>query len=227
MTGIVDNLQDEVPIITFKDVTFSWPGKKENVVNRCSFSIDKTGLWMIVGKNGSGKSTLLKLINGLLKPSKGVIQNLANVGMVFQNPDHQILMPNCRSELLLNISQNSSRQDITNKIDNALNKVGLAGFDKRPIHTLSGGQKQRLTIACSLIGDKNFILMDEPTALLDSSSQIKVLEIIKDLTNNKRNPFTALWITHRLEELIYADAVAEMKNGYISDWQKPLNFQYN
>ena len=223
----MDAFQNGVPNITFKDVTFSWPGRKDYAVNKCNFSINETGLWMIVGKNGSGKSTLLKLISGLLKPSKGVIKNLANVGFVFQNPDHQILMPNCRSELLLNISQKLSRKDITNKIDIALNKVGLAGFEKRPIHTLSGGQKQRLTIACSLIGNKNFVLMDEPTALLDSSSQLKVLDIIKDLTNNKKNPFTALWITHRLEELSYADAVAEMKNGNLSDWQEPLNFQYN
>ena len=78
-----------------------------------------------------------------------------------------------------------------------------------------------------MISDKNFVLLDEPTALLDSYSQLKVLEIIKNLTNNKRNPFTALWITHRLEELNYSDAVAEMKNGNLSDWQKPLNFQYN
>ena len=227
MIVIEDTLQNQVPNITFKNVSFSWPGKKENIINNCSFSINKTGLWMIVGKNGSGKSTLLKLINGLLKPSNGVINNLANVGMVFQNPDHQILMPNCRSELLLNINKNLSRQDITDKIHFALNKVGLAGFDKRPIHTLSGGQKQRLTIASSLISDKNFVLLDEPTALLDSSSQLKVLNIIKNLTNNTRNPFTALWITHRLEELSYADAVAEMKNGNLSDWQKPFNFQYN
>ena len=226
MIEIENTLQNEVPNITFKDVSFSWPGKKDNVINDCSFSINKIGLWMIVGKNGSGKSTLFKLINGLLKPSNGVIKTLANVGMVFQNPDHQILMPNCRSELLLNINQKLSRKDITKKIDIALNKVGLAGFDKRPIHTLSGGQKQRLTIACALISDKNFILMDEPTALLDSSSQIQVLEIIQDLTHNKNNPFTAVWITHRLEELSYADAVAEMKNGNLSDWQKPLNFKY-
>ena len=222
-----DKLLSKIPNITFKDVSFSWPGSKELVINNCSFSISKTGLWMIVGKNGSGKSTLLKLINGLLKPSNGIINNLANVGMVFQNPDHQILMPNCRSELLLNINKKLTGKDITKKIDIALNKVGLGGFEKRPIHTLSGGQKQRLTIACSLISDKNFILMDEPTALLDSSSQLKVLEIIKGLTNNKRFPFTVLWITHRLEELSYADAVAEMKNGNLSNWCKPLNFKYN
>ena len=222
-----NDFQHEVANINFKNVSFSWPGKKEHVIKNCSFTINKTGLLMIVGKNGSGKSTLLKLINGLLKPSNGVINNFANVGMVFQNPDHQILMPNCRSELLLNINHNFSRKEISNKIDIALKKVGLAGFDKRPIHTLSGGQKQRLTIACSLISNKNFVLMDEPTALLDSYSQLKVIEIIKDLTKNKSNPFTALWITHRLEELSYADAVAEMKDGILSDWQKPLNFKYN
>ena len=195
MIEIKDTLQNKLPIITFKDVTFSWPGKTDHLINYCNFSINKSGLWMIVGKNGSGKSTLLKLINGLLQPSKGVINNLANVGMVFQNPDHQILMPNCRSELLLNINQKLSRKDIATKIDIALNKVGLAGFEKRPIHSLSGGQKQRLTIACSLISDKSILLLDEPTALLDNTSQLKVLEIIKDLTNNKRNPFTAVWIT--------------------------------
>ena len=227
MIEIEDTLRNKLPIITFKDVTFSWPGKTDHVINNCNFSINKSGLWMIVGKNGSGKSTLLKLINGLLKPSNGVINNLTDVGMVFQNPDHQILMPNCRSELLLNINQKLSIKDITTKINIALNKVGLAGFEKRPIHSLSGGQKQRLTIACSLISNKNFLLLDEPTALLDSSSQLKVLEIIKDLTNNKKNPLTALWITHRLEELSYADAVAEMHNGNLSDWYKPLNFKYN
>ena len=227
MIEIEDTLRKKLPIITFKDVSFSWPGKKDQVINNCNFSINKTGLWMIVGKNGSGKSTLLKLINGLLKPSNGVINNFANIGMVFQNPDHQILMPNCRSELLLNINQKLSRKDISYKIDFALNKVGLSGFDKRPINSLSGGQKQRLTLASALISNKNFVLLDEPTALLDSDSQLKVLDIIKNLTNNKRNPFTALWITHRLEELSYSDAVAEMKNGNLSNWQKPLNFQYN
>ena len=66
--------------------------------------------------------------------------------------------------------------------------------------------------------------MDEPTTLLDRNSQLKILEIIKNLTNNRSQPFTALWITHRLDELNYADAFAEMKNGNLSDWQKPSNF---
>tara|TARA_B100001996_G_scaffold187016_1_gene143061 strand:+ start:273 stop:956 length:684 start_codon:yes stop_codon:yes gene_type:complete len=216
-----------IPKVSFKDVYFSWTREKDNVISRCNFAIEKTGLWMIVGKNGSGKSTFLKLINGIIKPNKGKVYCRANVGMVFQNPDHQILMPNCRSELLININQTISKKDISCKIENVLDKVGLTGFQTRPVHTLSGGQKQRLTIACSLISDKNFILLDEPTSLLDRTSQLKVVKIIKKLTSDKQNPLTALWITHRYEELIYADAVAEMKNGNLSEWQKPSKFQYN
>ena len=182
---------------------------------------------MVVGKNGSGKSTLLKLINGIIKPKNGIILSKANIGMVFQNPDHQILMPNCRSELLININQNLTDYEITQKIDYVLDQVGLTGFEKRPVYTLSGGQKQRLTIACALISNRNFILLDEPTALLDQTSQIKVLQTIKNLTNNNYKPLSALWITHRNEELTYADAVAELENGVLSNWQEPSKFQYN
>ena len=108
-----------------------------------------------------------------------------------------------------------------------LDQVGLNGFEKRPVHTLSGGQKQRLTIACALISNRNFILLDEPTALLDQISQLKVLQTIKNLTSNPKKPLSALWITHRYEELTYADSVAELKNGFLSGWQEPSKFQYN
>ena len=222
-----DSLENEIPHIKFKDVSFAYPGDKENLIVKCSFSIKKTGFWMIVGKNGSGKSTLLKLINGIIKPQKGTINCNADIGMVFQNPDHQILMPNCRSELLINLNQNISDYEINKKIEYVLDQVGLTGFEKRPVHTLSGGQKQRLTIACALISSRNFILLDEPTALLDRTSQLKVLKTIKNLTSDHKNPVSALWITHRYEELTYADAVAELKNGLLSSWQEPSKFQYN
>ena len=214
------------PQVIFKNVFYSWPGQNQHVISNCNFSIDKPGLRMIVGKNGSGKSTFLKLINGILKPSKGLIKIHAKVGMVFQNPDHQILMPNCWSELLININQNISYIDTRTKIEHALFKVGMTGFEKRPVNTLSGGQKQRLAIASFLVSDKNFILLDEPTALLDRTSQLKIIKIIKDLTNDKNNPLTALWITHRLEELSFADSVAEMSKGNLSGWRKPSKFQY-
>ena len=132
-----DFLENEIPHIKFKDVSFSYPGEKENLIFKCNFSIKKPGFWMVVGKNGSGKSTLLKLINGIIKPKNGVIDSKANIGMVFQNPDHQILMPNCRSELLININQNISDYDISKKIENVLAQVGLTGYEKRPVHTLS------------------------------------------------------------------------------------------
>ena len=224
MEFIRDSFEKKIPYVNFSDVYFSWPSKKGNLLSKCNFSIDKAGLWMIVGKNGSGKSTFLKLINGILKPNSGNIKCLANVGMVFQNPDHQILMPNCRSELLININQKISNTETSKKIADVLDKVGLSGFEKRPVHTLSGGQKQRLTIACALICDKNLILLDEPTALLDQTSQLKVLKTIKKITSDKIKPLTALWVTHRYEELSYADAVAEMKNGKLSTWQKPKKF---
>ena len=222
-----DSLETEIPYIYFKDVSFSYPGKKENLIFKCNFSIIKPGFWMVVGENGSGKSTLLKLINGIITPKNGVINSNADIGMVFQNPDHQILMPNCRSELLININQNLSDSEINKKIEYVLALVGLTGFEKRPVHTLSGGQKQRLTIACVLISNKNFILLDEPTALLDQTSQLKVLKTIKNLTCDNRKPLSALWITHRYEELTYADSVAELKNGFLSNWQEPSKFQYN
>ena len=222
-----DSFENEIPYIHFKDVTFSYPGKNENLIFKCNFSIKKPGLWMIVGKNGSGKSTLLKLINGIIKPQNGIVDSKANIGMVFQNPDHQILMPNCRSELMININQNISDHEINKKIEYVLDQVGLTGFEKRPVHTLSGGQKQRLTIACALISNRNFILLDEPTALLDKTNQLRVLNTIKNLTSADKNPLSALWITHRYEELAYADSVADLQNGILSSWQEPSKFQYN
>ena len=222
-----DSFDNQIPFIHFKNVSFSYTDKKKDLISRCNFSIKKPGFWMVLGQNGSGKSTLLKLINGIIRPKNGEIDCKASIGMVFQNPDHQILMPNCRSELLLNIHQNISDDEITKKIQYVLDQVGLAGFERRPVHTLSGGQKQRLTIACALISNRNFILLDEPTALLDQTSQLKVLKTIKDLTNDHKKPLSALWITHRYEELIYADAVAELRNGFLSSWSKPSKFQYN
>ena len=213
--------------LIFHDVHFSWHDKKDCVIKNCSFSLSKPGLWMLVGENGCGKSTLLKLIKGILQPTSGYIERPSNLSFVFQNPDHQILMPTCGSELILNIEGNFSKRIINNKVKHSLNSVGLEGFWKRPIHTLSGGQKQRLAIASALVSESDFILMDEPTALLDKFSRKKILDIIKSLIKNKTHPKTVLWITHRLDELVYADKVSVMKMGKLSPWQKPNNLKYN
>ena len=213
--------------LIFKDVYFTWSEGKEFIIKNCSFSLSHPGLWMLVGENGCGKSTLIKLIKGILKPTHGIIERPSNLSLVFQNPDHQILMPTCGSELILSIKGLLSRRVINKKVNNCLALVGLEGFWKRPIHTLSGGQKQRLAIASALISESNFILMDEPTALLDQSSRKQILDIIKSLIQNKNYPITVLWITHRLDELVYADRVAVMKMGKLSSWQEPKNLKYN
>ena len=209
--------------LIFQDVHFAWHEKKDFVIKNCSFSISGPGLWMLVGENGCGKSTLLKLIKGILQPTYGYIKRPSNLSLVFQNPDHQILMPTCGSELILSIKGNFSKKVINTKVKMSLSAVGLDGFWKRPIHTLSGGQKQRLAIASALISESDFILMDEPTALLDQLSRKKILDIIKSLIRHK----TVLWITHRLDELVYADKVSVMKMGKLSAWQDPNNLKYN
>ena len=213
--------------LIFKKVYFAWPQKDDFVIKNCSFSLSEPGLWMLVGENGCGKSTLLKLIKGILQPTSGFIDRPSNLSLVFQNPDHQILMPTCGSELILSIKGIFSKNVIHQKVNNCLKAVGLKDFFKRPIHTLSGGQKQRLAIASALISESNFILMDEPTALLDKVSRCQILDIIKSLIKHKDNSITVLWITHRLDELVYADKVAVMNNGKLSTWQYPKNLKYN
>ena len=213
--------------LIFQDVYFTWQKKKDFVIKNCSFSLSEPGLWMLVGENGCGKSTLLKLIKGILQPTYGYIERPSNLSLVFQNPDHQILMPTCGSELILNMKGDFSKSVINHKINKALYAVGLEGFWKRPIHTLSGGQKQRLAIASAFISESDFVLMDEPTAFLDKLSRKKILDIIKSLIQNKTHPKTVLWITHRLDELVYADKVSVMKMGKLSPWQKPINLKYN
>ena len=227
MPNYVKLKKKESDKLIFQDVHFRWHDKKDFVIKNCSFSLSEPGLWMLVGENGCGKSTLLKLIKGILQPTYGHIKRPSNLSLVFQNPDHQILMPTCGSELTLNLKGNFSQEFIDYKVQYSLKSVGLEGFWKRPIHTLSGGQKQRLAIASALISDSKFILMDEPTALLDKLSRKTILDIIKSLIHHKTHPKTVLWITHRLDELVYADKVSVMKMGQLSSWQNPNKYKYN
>ena len=174
---------------------------------------------MIVGRNGSGKSTLFRLLNGMLKIDQGQYLCELKPFLVFQNPDHQLLLPTCKSDLMLSLPQNLNQKEITERIKEALNQVGLKGMESRPIHTLSGGQKQRLAIAGALVSEANLLLLDEPTALLDPNSQKSILEIVRNLCHRSIEPITALWITHRLEELEYSDGAALMENGRFGEWQ--------
>ncbi len=206
--------------LRFKNVSFGWKTASNTIIKQCNFFVPGPGLWMIVGNNGSGKSTLFRLISGLLKAQSGEIRCTYKPALVFQNPDHQLLLPTCGSEVLLNISSKFPISERRAKICDALDQVGLNGMEYRPIHTLSGGQKQRLALASALASQANLLLLDEPTALLDPANQESVLKTVHSLCHRANEPLTALWITHRLAELKYADAATTMKNGALSRWER-------
>ena len=203
--------------LEFDQVSFSWPNGVK-VIDQCSFSIVEPGLWMLVGENGSGKSTLFRLISGAIRPENGKIFCSFRPSMVYQNPDHQLLMPTCKSELMLSVPKTVPSRKLFDLIQSALEKVDLGEMLDRPIHTLSGGQKQRLALAGAIVSNSNLLLLDEPTALLDPQSQNSVLKVMKTLTSSPVDPITAIWITHRLEELNLCDGAAIVKNGGISNW---------
>ena len=214
--------QKQDPILVLDKVTFAWPNGIK-ALNQCSFSLPSNGLWMLVGSNGSGKSTLFRLIRGMLKAQSGQIKCSMKSSLMFQNPDHQLLLPTCRSDLLLSLPKNLSHSESNFRIKKALAQVDLLGMDERPIHTLSGGQKQRLALAGALVSEANLLLLDEPTALLDPESQKSVLEIVHKLSTAKNSMITSLWITHRLEELQYCDGAAMMYNGRLGPWESGMD----
>ena len=209
-----NDLIEDLPCLRLKNVSFTWPNGIK-VLDNCSFSIPRQGLWMLVGTNGSGKSTLFKLLNGMLEINSGYFSCTLKPSLMFQNPDHQLLMPSCRSDLMLGLPRCMNETQRRTSIKKALDQVGMEGMQSRPIHTLSGGQKQRLALAGALVSGANLLLLDEPTALLDPISQSSVLETVQKLTSCENNPIAALWITHRLEELKYCDGAAIMENGRV------------
>jgi len=209
--------QTGLSFLEFDQVSFSWPNGVK-VIDKCSFSIDRPGLWMLVGKNGSGKSTLFRLITGSIRPKSGKVFCYLKPSMVYQNPDHQLLMPTCKSEMMLSVPKTIPQSNIFDLIQSSLEKVDLGEMLDRPIHTLSGGQKQRLALAGAIVSNSNLLLLDEPTALLDTESQNSVLRTIKKLTKSSSDPMTAIWITHRLDELYFCDGAAIVRNGGVSNW---------
>jgi len=215
------------PPLQVDRLRFVWPSGQV-ALDDCSFAIPRPGLWMLVGGNGSGKSTLLRLIAGLLEPSSGQLRCNRKPALVFQNPDHQLLLPSCGSDVQLSLPPGLSAPQRQEQIALALEQGGL---QQRPIHSLSGGQKQRLTVAGALASRAELLLLDEPTALLDQGSQREVLALVRQLCNPAprpapcspegalAGPITALWITHRLDELDQCDGAALVRHGRVGRWQ--------
>ena len=203
--------------LVVEDLSFCWP-TGQPALRHCNLRIPRSGLWMLVGSNGSGKSTLLRCIAGLLQYQAGRITTDLRPALVFQNPDHQLLLPSCGSDLMIGLRGPMVSDQRQRAVHQALAQVGLLGFEQRPIHTLSGGQKQRLAIAGTLAAQADLLLLDEPTALLDPESQREVLHLIRRLCSDPAKPLTALWITHRLEELNLCDGAALMEGGLVGRW---------
>lgn len=187
-----------------------------------------------MGPNGCGKSTLAKHINGLFSPTTGdVYINGINtkdelhvtylrktVGMVFQNPDNQMVTSTVEEEIAFGLENLCvSPKDMRKIIETSLKNVGMEGFEKKAICTLSGGQKQRLAIASVLAMNPKIIVLDEPTSMLDPEGKKSVMKVLNQL--NKSQNITIILITHNIEEALKSDKTIIMKDNKITDFRNP------
>ncbi|MEL6442522.1 MAG: energy-coupling factor ABC transporter ATP-binding protein [Cyanobacteria bacterium J06621_8] len=213
MTFSPDQKSTKSASIKVQNVHFSW-ASGESVLQGCSLEVPPGEFWMLLGNNGSGKSTLLKLLTGLLVPDSGSIVMPYKTGFVFQNPDHQLVMPTVGADIAFGlVSENLPLIQVKQRVQAALDAVNLGDFQRRPIHALSGGQKQRVAIAGAIARNCEAILFDEPTALLDPNTQLELVAQVKNLV--KCSGVTALWVTHRLEELDYCDGAFLLSGGKV------------
>lgn len=199
--------------VAVKELYFSWPHGKP-VLRSCSLSIPQGEFWMLLGSNGSGKSTLLRILAQLLQLQTGQVQISGRVGFVFQNPDHQLVMPTVGADVAFGLVEDCLPViEVQQRVREALASVRLSHLQRRPIYALSGGQKQRVAIAGALARRCEVLLLDEPTALLDPESQIDLVSQVRHLV--KAQGITALWVTHRLNELDYCDGAFLLDNGRV------------
>lgn len=207
------NKNDEKGITTLDDI---------------SLEIEKGSFVSIIGHNGSGKSTFAKHLNGLIIPQKGSIEvdgikiedddkiwNIRRkVGMVFQNPDNQFIGGTIEEDIAFGLENiGIPSKDMPKIIDDAVDKVGMVDFLKRPPHKLSGGQKQRSAIGAVLAMGPEYIVLDEPTSMLDPKGRKEVINVLRK--RNKEDGITIILITHYMDEVVYSDKVVVMDQGKI------------
>ena len=217
-------------IIEIKNITFEYEDGDQNDIILENFSLDiKRGSFtVILGHNGSGKSTLAKLLNGLYKPTDGnifvdginttdedhEIEIKRRVGLVFQNPDNQLVASIVEEDVAFGPENLGHDPDvIRTEVDQALKAVDMYEFRKSTPHRLSGGQKQRNAIAGIIAMKPDCIVLDEPTAMLDPKGRAEIISTIKKL--NRENNITIVLITHFMEEAVDADRVIVMDSGKI------------
>ncbi|MCI7202828.1 MAG: energy-coupling factor transporter ATPase [Oscillibacter sp.] len=225
-------------MIKTQDLAFTYPGTEDQVNTRALRGVDVTiergSFVVILGHNGSGKSTLAKTFNAVLLPSGGkvyvegmdtmdeslLLEIRRRVGMVFQNPDNQIVANVVEEDVAFapeNLGVPSA--EIRKRVDDALEAVGMTQFVKHAPHLLSGGQKQRIAIAGVLAMKPECIVLDEATAMLDPIGRREVLAAVEKL--NREQGITVVLITHHMNEAEHADRVIVMNDGLVVMDGKP------
>lgn len=221
-------MKNLIEIKNLKHVYTDADGNEVQALNGVSLDIAAGEFVAVIGANGSGKSTLARHLNALLLPSEGKCivagmdtaddNNLWNirqhVGMVFQNPDNQIVAAIVEEDVAFgpeNIGVPPA--EIRTRVDRALSAVGMTEYAKHAPHLLSGGQKQRVAIAGVLALEPDCIVLDEPTAMLDPRGRSEIVSTVKRL--NREKNITVVYITHYMEEAMQADRVIAMEHGQI------------
>lgn len=205
--------------IVVRNACFEWSNGKSALAS-CSLEVPRGEFWMLLGTNGSGKSTLLRLLAGLLPLQSGEIHIQQPVGFVFQNPDCQLVMPTVGADVAFGlVEEKLSPPQVRQRVQEALERVNLLDLYRRPIYALSGGQKQRVAIAGAIARHCEVLLLDEPTALLDPQSQLDLVQQVRRIVKDQN--LTALWVTHRLNELDYCDGVFLLEGGKVVDRGDP------
>lgn len=222
------------PIIETKNLTHTYvdgQNQEMTALQGIDLSIAPGEFVAIIGTNGSGKSTLARHFNGLLTPTSGhclvggldtaIEENLwpvrQTVGMVFQNPDNQIVAAIVEEDVAFGLENiGVPGPEIRPRVEKALAAVDMLDYAKRAPHRLSGGQKQRVAIAGVLALEPRCIVFDEPTAMLDPKGRKEIVSTVLKL--NKEKHITIVYITHKMEEAILADRIIAMEKGR-SSWK--------
>lgn len=213
-------------IISFKNVHYTYPGDDSESLCGLNLDIAEGSFVAVLGHNGSGKSTLAKHMNAILVPDEGqvlingidtadeerLIDVRRNVGMVFQNPDNQIVANVVEDDVAFAPENlGVAPEEIRKRVDEALRQVEMYDFRLHAPHLLSGGQKQRVAIAGVIAMQPRIIVLDEPTAMLDPQGRAEVISTITRLCREKG--MTVVLITHHMDECIGADRLVVMSNG--------------